>query len=64
MLQGLQMKDVFSMRTYFAKVIGLTAIMLSGLSVGKKGSFVHLCVIIAENLPFQDLYKKNNTAKN
>lgn len=55
------MKDVFSLRTYFAKVIGLTAILISGLSVGKKGSFVHLCVIIAENLPFQN--NLNKTAK-
>lgn len=57
------MKDVFSMRTYLAKVIGLTAVMLSGLSVGKKGSFVHLCVIIAENLPFQDLDIQNKAGK-
>ena len=47
MMKGLYLKEFFTLRTYVAKMIGLTAILVSGLSVGKEGNLVHLSSIIS-----------------
>jgi chloride channel 2 len=49
----LYLENVLSWRTLLAKVIGLIAIMMSGLSVGKMGPFIHISAIIADNLPYK-----------
>ena len=52
-LNGLNLDNVLSWRTYVAKLIGLIAILMSGFSVGKEGPFIHLSAIIADNLPYK-----------
>ena len=45
-LKGLNLENVLTWRTFFAKCIGLTTILMSGLSTGKEGPFIHLSAII------------------
>ena len=54
---------MLSWQTYIAKFIGLTAMLCSGLSLGKEGPFVHLSSIIAEILPWRWLHGENNTLR-
>ena len=53
-LSGVTIDNFLSFRTYIAKVIGLICMLLSGLSLGKEGPFVHIAACIAEMLPFEE----------
>lgn len=48
---------MLSWQTFFAKLLGLTAFISSGLSTGKEGPFIHLISCIANNLPYKDMYR-------
>ena len=61
-LSGVKLPGVLSFRTYIAKVIGITAMLTSGMSIGKLGPFVHIAGCLASSLPYKDL-KKNKTLK-
>jgi len=61
-LSGVKLPGVLSFRTYVAKVIGITAMLTSGMSVGKLGPFVHIAGCLAESFPYSAL-EKNKTLK-
>lgn len=44
---------MLSIKTFFAKLIGIMAMLLSGMSTGKEGPFVHLVSCLANNLPYK-----------
>ncbi|ODN02440.1 Chloride channel protein 2 [Orchesella cincta] len=46
-LRGVTLKEYLTFRTLFAKVIGLTASLGSGMPLGKEGPFVHIASIVA-----------------
>ncbi|CAG7725530.1 unnamed protein product [Allacma fusca] len=59
-LRGVILKDYLSFRTLFAKVVGLTASLGSGMPLGKEGPFVHIgsmvATILARTRMFQSIY--------
>ena len=50
-LAGVKLPGVLSYETYIAKVIGIIAMLTSGMSIGKLGPYVHIACCLAENLP-------------
>jgi chloride channel 2 len=52
-LCGVTLENMLSWKTFLAKLFGITAMLLSGLSTGKEGPFVHLVSCIADNLPYK-----------
>ncbi|XP_067882331.1 chloride channel protein 2-like, partial [Heterodontus francisci] len=46
-IRGAVLKEYLSFRTFVAKVVGLTAVLSSGMPVGKEGPFVHIASICA-----------------
>ncbi|CAG7785203.1 unnamed protein product [Allacma fusca] len=59
-LRGVILKDYLSFRTLFAKVVGLTASLGSGMPLGKEGPFVHIASMVATLLArlkmFESIY--------
>eukprot|EP00698_Gefionella_okellyi_P024064 TRINITY_DN8399_c0_g1_i1.p1 TRINITY_DN8399_c0_g1~~TRINITY_DN8399_c0_g1_i1.p1 ORF type:complete len:749 (-),score=147.33 TRINITY_DN8399_c0_g1_i1:91-2022(-) len=59
-LSGVVMHKFLSMRTLIAKVLTSIFAVVSGLSVGKEGPFVHIAAMVAKNLtrlkPFRGLW--------
>jgi len=51
LMTGVHIPNMLSIRTYMGKVIGITAMMCSGMSVGKDGPFVHIAGCIANMRP-------------
>ena len=49
---GLCLPDVLCCRAYVTKVLGILAMLCSGMSVGKEGPFVHIAACIASLLPY------------
>jgi H+/Cl- antiporter ClcA len=39
--------------TYLSKVLGMIAMLSSGMSLGKEGPFVHIAGCIANSLPYK-----------
>ena len=62
-LSGLYLKNMLSWWTYFGKLVGITAMLCSGLSLGKEGPFVHMASIIAANLPWRLVHGNNHTLR-
>ena len=60
---GLYLKNMLNWQTYVAKLVGTTAMLCSGLSLGKEGPFVHMSAIIADNLPWRWFDGNNNTLR-
>ncbi|XP_078394302.1 chloride channel protein-like, partial [Cetorhinus maximus] len=46
-IRGAVLQEYLTFRTFVAKVLGLTAVLSSGLPVGKEGPFVHIASICA-----------------
>ncbi|XP_041038390.1 chloride channel protein-like [Carcharodon carcharias] len=46
-IRGAVLQEYLTFRTFIAKVLGLTAVLSSGLPVGKEGPFVHIASICA-----------------
>lgn len=66
-LSGISNKEFFSSSTLIAKVIGLIAIISSGLAVGRVGPYVHICCIICKqllNFPLFTKIRNSISAKN
>jgi len=53
---------MLSARTFVGKVLGMIAMLCSGMSLGKEGPFVHIAGCIAMTLPYHEL-KTNKTLK-
>uniref|UniRef100_A0AC34FL47 Chloride channel protein n=1 Tax=Panagrolaimus sp. ES5 TaxID=591445 RepID=A0AC34FL47_9BILA len=49
-IRGVMLKEYLTIRTFFAKVIGLTLSLGSGAPIGKEGPFVHIGSIMAHQL--------------
>ena len=50
---GVKLPDMLGVRTLISKVLGMIAMLSSGLSLGKEGPFVHLAGCVAESLPYR-----------
>ncbi|XP_030374554.1 chloride channel protein 2-like isoform X2 [Scaptodrosophila lebanonensis] len=64
-LRGATLKDYLSLNTLIAKMVGLTAVLGSGMPLGKEGPFVHIASIVAELLsklatPFHGIYENKS----
>lgn len=62
-MSGLYLKNMLSWWTYLGKFVGVTAMLCSGLSLGKEGPFVHMASIIADNLPWRYVHGNNHTLR-
>jgi len=49
---GLCLPEVLSWKAYITKVLGIMAMLCSGMSIGKEGPFVHIAGCIAHQLPY------------
>lgn len=58
-LKGVQVPGMLSFKTLISKSVGITAILCSGMSVGKQGPFVHIAGCIA-NLTYQQMEENEN----
>ena len=47
-MAGVELKDMLTKKTFISKVIGMIAMLSSGMSLGKEGPFVHIAGCIAE----------------
>jgi chloride channel 2 len=61
-LSGMSLTHYLSFRTFFAKCVGLTCAIASGLSVGKEGPYVHICSILSHQLTRMPMFRR--VAKN
>ncbi len=61
-LSGMSLTHYLSFRTFFAKCLGLTCAISSGLSVGKEGPYVHICSILSHQLTRMPMFRR--VAKN
>ena len=64
-LRGVVLPEYLSIKIFLAKVIGLTAVLGSGMPLGKLGPFVHICCSIAACLgkmgtTFQGIYSNES----
>ncbi|XP_068158143.1 chloride channel protein 2-like [Drosophila tropicalis] len=64
-LRGVLIKDFLTFKTLVAKVVGLTAVLGSGMPLGKEGPFVHIASIVAQLLskmatPFRGIYENES----
>ncbi|CAG9814797.1 unnamed protein product [Phaedon cochleariae] len=64
-LRGVALKEYLTFRTLVAKTVGLTAILGSGMPLGKEGPFVHIASISATLLSklvtgFQGIYENES----
>ncbi|XP_035706071.1 chloride channel protein 2 isoform X2 [Folsomia candida] len=63
-LRGVTLKEYLTFRTLFAKVVGLTASLGSGMPLGKEGPFVHIGSMVATLLSklqsFQGIYENES----
>ena len=59
-MSGVVMPDMLSKKTLLSKVLGMTFMLSSGMSLGKEGPFVHIAGCIANSLPYSKLeYNKS-----
>lgn len=54
-MAGVNLPGMLSWKTYVSKVIGMVAMLSSGMSLGKEGPFVHIAGCIANSLPYKSL---------
>ena len=54
-MAGVEMPGMLSKRTFVSKVIGMIAMLSSGMSLGKEGPFVHIAGCIADSIPYEAL---------
>ena len=47
-MAGVELPNMLSKKTFVSKVIGMIAMLSSGMSLGKEGPFVHIAGCIAE----------------
>nr|CAI5838822.1 unnamed protein product [Callosobruchus analis] len=64
-LRGVALKEYLTFRTLIAKIVGLTAVLGSGMPLGKEGPFVHIASISATLLSklvtgFQGIYENES----
>ena len=64
-LRGVVLPEYLTLKVFFAKVVGLTATLGSGMPLGKLGPFVHICCSIAACLgqmitKFQGIYSNES----
>jgi len=61
-MAGVRLPNMLSFKTYLSKVLGMIAMLSSGMSLGKEGPFVHIAGCIASFLPYKQL-EANKTLK-
>ena len=61
-LAGVKLPKMLTLRTFFAKSLGMVMMLSSGMSLGKEGPFVHIAGCIANSLPYKQL-EKNKTLR-
>jgi len=61
-MAGVKLPNMLSFKTYVSKVLGMIAMLSSGMSLGKEGPFVHIAGCIASFLPYKKL-EGNKTLK-
>jgi len=54
-MSGVQLPGMLSKKTLLSKVLGMTCMLSSGMSLGKEGPFVHIAGCIASSLPYKKL---------